>query len=259
VSSPLLEAENVSVSHSGRDVVRDVCLTVRPGELWAVLGPNGAGKSTFLRACAALRPVSNGHIRVKDRVLSEWDRNALAREVAWLSQSSEEAWGFRGLEYVLLGRAPHQSAWAVPSDNDVARAMAALEEVGLRHLAGRNVTQCSGGERRLLAVARAFVQESPLLLLDEPTAFLDLRHQVELLRRVRARVVRGAGALVILHDVNLAWAFANKALLMRDGQVLARGDADTVLTAAHLERLYGVSVREASNQGQRFFAPELKP
>jgi iron complex transport system ATP-binding protein len=253
----VLQARDVVIAREGRDVVRGVSCQVLRGQLWAVLGPNGAGKSTLLKAIAGLMPLRSGQVLWQGRALETWDRRALAQTVAWLSQGVEEGFGFRGLEYVLLGRSPHQSAWAVPSASDVELAKAAMVEADVAHLSERPISECSGGERRLLALARAFAQAAPVLLLDEPTAFLDLRHQVQVLQRVKARVEQGASAVVILHDVNLAAAFADHVLLLREGSAIAQGPVSEILTPTWLEALFDVRMHEATLDGRRLLGPRL--
>jgi iron complex transport system ATP-binding protein len=254
----LLEAHELSAAFGRRGVLRGVSLSIAEGELWAVLGPNGAGKSTLLRTLLALHPPSGGRISVLGRPLGEWPRRQLARAIAWVPQVFEPTFGFTGLEVVAMGRSPHQGLWGLPTDADLARARAAMEELGIAALAARPATAMSGGEQRLLLLARAFVQEPKVLLLDEPTAFLDLRHQVEALRALKLRTGRGLGALAVLHDVNLAAAFADRVLLLREGRALATGSAREVLTSAVLERLYDVSMTEVPGEdGRPLFAPRL--
>jgi iron complex transport system ATP-binding protein len=173
-------------------------------------------------------------------------------------QIFEPVFGFSGLEVVAMGRSPHLGLWGIPTQADIAQARAAMEELGIAPLAGRPANAMSGGEQRLLLLARAFVQEPRLLFLDEPTAFLDLRHQVEALRALKLRTRRGLAAVAVLHDVNLAAAFADRVLLLEQGRVLASGDAGEVLTAPMLERLYGVPMAEVTGVGgQALFAPRL--
>lgn len=232
---------------------------VRAGELWAVLGPNGTGKSTLLRAVLGGLPWVRGQLRVLGRERGDWEPRALARRMAWVPQGFEPVEGFSGLELVLMGRGPHLGAWGLTSAGDEARARAALEELGVAYLAERPCETMSGGERRMLLLARALVQAPELLLLDEPTAFLDVAHQVGALERVRARVEAGLGAVAVLHDVNLAAAYATHVLLVRDGRVLASGPAPDVLRRERLEALYGVPMEVAETaSGARLFAPRAR-
>ncbi|HLL05456.1 MAG TPA: ABC transporter ATP-binding protein [Myxococcaceae bacterium] len=255
----LLETQALVAGYGPEPVLRGVDFAVRAGELWAVLGPNGTGKSTLLRGVLGLLPWTRGAVRLLGRERPAWDARELARRVAWVPQGFEPAEGFSGLELVLMGRSPHLGLWGLSSERDVALARAALEELGVGHLADRSGEAMSGGERRMVLLARGLVQQPSLLLLDEPTAFLDVAHQVGALNRVRARVEAGLGAVAVLHDVNLAAAFATHALLLRDGQVLAQGPVDTVLERERLEALYGLPLEMAqAPSGARLFAPRAR-
>lgn len=253
-----LRVEGLVAGYGARVVVPAVSFRVGSGELWAVLGPNGAGKSTLLRTCLGLQPALGGAATVNGREVHAWQRAAFARQVAYLPQAPELEEGFTGLDVVLMGRAPHQRGlhWASETDRSLARD--AMAELGVAALAPRRAETLSGGERRLLLLARALVQGAGLLLMDEPTAFLDLRHQVEVLTRVQARTRAGLGALAVLHDVNLAAAFATHVLLLgHEGVLLAQGPAAELLTAEKLEALYGLPMVASESGGQRVFAPRF--
>lgn len=255
----LLDLQGLSAGYGPAPVLRDVSCSVRAGELWVVLGPNGTGKSTLLKSVLGAMPWTRGRIRLLERAREEWEARALARNVAWVPQGFEPAEGFSGLELVLMGRSPHLGLWGLTSASDEAVARAVLEELGVAYLAERSCEAMSGGERRMLLLARGLVQQPKLLLLDEPTAFLDVAHQVGALERVRARVDGGLGAVAVLHDVNLAAAFATHVLLLREGHVLARGPAPEVLQRERLEALYGVPMEMASApSGARLFAPRTR-
>jgi iron complex transport system ATP-binding protein len=252
----VLSVRNLSAGYGGRRVLEGVDLEVRPGELWAVLGPNGAGKSTLVRAALGLLPAMGGSVSAFGRDVRSVPRMELARRVAWVPQGSDALPDFTALELVLMGRGPHLSRWGLASRADVAKAAAALEELGIGALAGRALGALSGGERRLVMLARALTQEPELLLLDEPTAFLDVRHQVETLALVKKRVERGMGVVAVLHDVNLAAAFAGKALLLAGGRALASGPAREVLVPERLSALYRVPIASATAAaGQQLFGP----
>jgi iron complex transport system ATP-binding protein len=254
--SASLQARGLSVGYRGKGVAEGISLEVRPGTLWAVLGPNGSGKSTLLRTVLGWLPPVQGDVLLFGQPAAAWDRRLLSQRVAWVPQTFEADVGFTGLELVLMGRAPHLGAWGLPSHGDVALARAALEELEISHLAGRRTSELSGGERRLLLLARALAQGPELLLLDEPTAFLDLHHQVHVLQRVRARVDAGLSAVAVLHDANLAASVADSVLLLRDKGVLGQGPAQAWLSAEHLAALYGLPMVEVRAQdGARAFLP----
>ena len=255
----LLELQGLGAGYGPSPVLRDVDWTVRSGELWAVLGPNGTGKSTLLRAVLGTLPWTRGLIQVRGRERQQWVARDFARQVAWVPQGFESAEGFSGLELVLMGRSPHLGSWGLTSASDEQLAWEVLKELGVEALAERSCEALSGGERRMLLLARGLVQQPRLLLLDEPTAFLDVAHQVTALERVRARVERGLGAVAVLHDVNLAAAFATHVLLLREGHVLARGRVSEVLQRERLETLYGVPMETAdAASGARLFAPRAR-
>ncbi len=257
---PLLSTRALVAGYGTRPILHGVECEVRPGELWAVLGPNGTGKSTLLRAALGMGPWTRGEVQLLGRARGDWAPRALARKVAWVPQTFESAEGFSGLELVLMGRSPHLGLWGLPSAGDVALAHEVLTELGIGHLSERPAEALSGGERRMLMLARGLVQRPELLLLDEPTAFLDVAHQVGALDRVRARVDAGLGAVAVLHDVNLAAAFATHVLLLRDGRVLARGPSAEVLERGALEALYGLPMETAlAPSGARLFAPRAPP
>ncbi|MBM4379002.1 MAG: ABC transporter ATP-binding protein [Deltaproteobacteria bacterium] len=249
-----LVLEGVCAWHGSAQVLHGVSACFHPGRLAVVLGPNGAGKSTLLRACLGLHPVVEGEVRLAGRPLRAWGRAGLARQVAWVPQRPGAVEGFTAREWVLMGRTPHLGLLGLTGPADAARADAWLAEVGLPGVGDRPVEALSGGEQRLVLFARALAQEAAGVLLDEPTAFLDVRHQVALLERARGHVRQGGWAVAVLHDVNLAAAWADDVLLLRSGRVVAHGSAAEVLTPALLGELYGVPVVQAEAGGQRLYA-----
>lgn len=255
-----LSARGLSVGYGRVPVVEGLTFDVQPGSLLAVLGPNGSGKSTLLRSALGWLPPLEGDLLLFGQPLRAFERRRLAQRVAWVPQTFESDAGFTGMELVLMGRAPHLGAWGLPSERDLAFSRAAMEELDVLPLAGRRTGELSGGERRLLLLARALAQEPELLLLDEPTAFLDLRHQVHVLQRVRARVDRGLAVVAVLHDANLAASVADSVLLLRDGHVLGHGPTRELLSAERLASLYGLPMVEAvTESGVRTFAPRWTP
>jgi iron complex transport system ATP-binding protein len=243
-----------------REVLRDVSLGIAPGELVALLGPNGSGKTTLLRLLTGqLRPAS-GEVTFDGRPVGEWPRDALARRVAVLPQQLELPAGFRVAELVEMGRAPHARSLFGSTAEDERAVRRALVDADAMELAGRQADELSGGERQRVLVAMALAQEPELLLLDEPTLHLDLAHQVALLGTIRRlRAQRGLAVVAVLHDLNLAAAFAPRVVVLADGRVAADGSADEVLTPALVERVFGVSVRAlAGEDGRRLLALDLE-
>ncbi|MFD8478292.1 heme ABC transporter ATP-binding protein [Kitasatospora sp. NPDC059673] len=232
----LLHAHAIGCAVGGRPLLTDVGLTVRRGEILALLGPNGAGKSTLLSVLAGDRRPSSGEVRVDGRPLAGYRPAELARLRALLPQHHEVSFPFAAGEVVRMGRAPWAGTPAAGEDERVvAAAMAATD---CAHLAARPFTALSGGERARVALARILAQDTPLLLLDEPTAALDLRHQELVLRIARERAEAGRGVIVVLHDLTLAAAHADRIALLDAGRTVALGPTGEILDAALLSRVY---------------------
>ncbi|HEX5504184.1 MAG TPA: ABC transporter ATP-binding protein [Thermomicrobiales bacterium] len=237
---PLVEARRLRFGYGARPVLRDLSLRVARGEFVGLIGPNGAGKSTLLRVvCGALKPAA-GELDFDGAPLARLARRALARRVAVLPQSPVLPDAFTVAELVLLGRTPHLGLLQPEGRADFAAARRALVAAGCLDLAARRLGELSGGERQRAALARALAQEPELLLLDEPTAHLDLGHQQELLATL-ARLNREAGltVLAVFHDLNLAAACCGRLALLHDGRVLAAGPPAAVVTPPLLKRAYG--------------------
>ncbi|CAM5292779.1 Heme ABC transporter ATP-binding protein OS=Streptomyces tendae OX=1932 GN=GUR47_11105 PE=4 SV=1 [Streptomyces tendae] len=232
----LAEADGVRVHLGGRPALDGVDVGVRAGEVLALVGPNGAGKSTLLGALAADVPAAEGVVRVQGRPVARWSAPELALRRAVLPQSASLSFPFAVEEVVRMGRAP----WAGgdregEDDAAVAEAMARTEVAGF---AGRPFSALSGGERARVALARVLAQRAPLLLLDEPTAALDLRHQELVLRLCRERARAGDAVVVVLHDLALAAAYADRVAVLRSGRIAAEGPPAEVFAEGLLSEVY---------------------
>jgi iron complex transport system ATP-binding protein len=246
VATPLASLRDVQFSYArhGReplDVLRGVDLELQAGELVALLGANGSGKTTLLRLLSGALHAGAGAVMVAGRPVGEWPRLALAQRVAVLPQHMELPEGFRVAELVAMGRAPHARRLFGSTAEDELAVERALRDADAVDLADRYPHELSGGERQRVLVAMALAQEPQLLLLDEPTLHLDLAHQVSLLQRLRRlHAQRGLTVLAVLHDVNLAAAFAPRVVLLDGGRVAADGAPDDVLTPEALAQVFGV-------------------
>ena len=240
MSEIVLGMEGVSLRLGGRFVLHGVDLALLRGEVLGLLGANGAGKTSLLRIATRVIAPEAGAIRLCGRPLGEFSRGELARHIALVPQRSEVPFPFPAAEIVRMGRAPHLGLLGFESREDVVLADRAMEEVGIRELARRSILELSGGEQQLVAIARGLVQATPILLLDEPTAFLDLRHRVHVLRLVRGLARAGRAVLVVSHDLGLAARFCDRLALLSHGQVLAAGTPAEVLTPSHLRAAFGI-------------------
>jgi iron complex transport system ATP-binding protein len=241
----MLVAENVTINYGSRASVADLSLQLQPGEIAAILGPNGAGKSTFLRALnGALKP-AKGAIMFEGRSIASYPRRSIARHIAVVAQEAELRFPFTVFEFVLGGRYAWASAgnWGWETDRDVEVVQNVLKEAELSELQHRSMSELSGGERQRAVLARALATEARVLLLDEPTANLDLSHQATILQLVRNRCEeQGVAAVVITHDINLASEFSSKVLLMKNGRSVAVGQAREVLRPELLKEVFAVDV-----------------
>ncbi len=241
----MLEASNITVKYDSRLAAADISLKLAPGEVTTIIGPNGAGKSTVLRALNSGLVTVAGQIILDDRLLSTYSRRAIAKRIAVVAQEADLRFPVTVFEFVLGGRFAWSSTsgWGWETSQDVAIARGVIRETELEELSDRLMTELSGGERQRAVLARALTTEATILLLDEPTANLDLAHQATILRLVRKRCDRnGTAALVVTHDINLAAEFSNYVLLMKEGRSVAFGTPDEVLTPDLLKEVFAVMV-----------------
>lgn len=234
--SPAVEAVGLSVRLGQRQVLDSVGLTAHAGEVVALVGPNGAGKSTLLAALAADLPAGSGEVRIDGRPATTWSAPELALRRSVLPQSAALSFPFPVEDVVRMGRAP----WAGTEreDEDDAAVAAAMAATEVTRFAGRPFSALSGGEKARVALARVLAQRAPLMLLDEPTAALDLRHQELVLRICRDRAAAGDAVVVVLHDLGLAAAYADRAAVLHEGRIAELGPPDEVFSGELLGEVY---------------------
>ena len=239
-TQPRLEAHHLEYAYApGPSVVRDVSLTVTQGTMTAVIGANGSGKSTLIRMLAGLlRPLA-GRILLNGVRFDDWQPRLRAREIAYVPQSTSTAFPFQVIDLVLSGRTPHTLRFRFESAHDTEKAIEALETVGAAHLASRCFTSLSGGERQVVILARALAQEPRLLLLDEPSSSLDLKHRADLIRTLaRLRETKHLSVIMITHDLQLTGSLFDQVLALRCGAVAAQGKPVEVLRDHLLRDIY---------------------
>lgn len=260
--SPLLRLRGVRFGYSPqRDTVGPVTVEVEAGQVWAILGANGAGKSTLLRLMAGLLPARSGEIELLGRPLETWSPRERARCVAYLPQHAPSDMPMSALDVVLLGRHPFRALNFFESAEDHRIAEASLISAGLPGFSTRALATLSGGEARRVHLAACLAQQPRLMLLDEPTASLDVKHQIEILGVVQHRVRDGGGAAVIvLHDVNLALRFCTQALVLTEGRVAGIGEASDVVQPEVLQAAFDMPFSVATTRGRAsWLVPEIGP
>ena len=243
----MIRIENVAVELGGREALRAVSLSVPAGQFLGLVGPNGAGKTTLLRTVNGLVEPTRGRVTVAGEPVAGRPAKDLARRVATVPQETALGFDFTARDVVSMGRTPHQSRFSAPDEEDRSTVERALSRTATADLADRPVGELSGGERQRVLIARALAQETPVLLLDEPTASLDINHAVATLSLVRELSAEGRTAVAAIHDLDLAARFCDRLALVAGGELVAVGTPSEVLTAGRLERAYGVRTVVSEN------------
>jgi iron complex transport system ATP-binding protein len=238
---PILSASNVSVAFGSKTILRDVDLSIGCGERIALVGPNGAGKSTLLRLLTGALKPTIGAMRLSGAELGSVDRKTVARSIAVVPELAQLPFEMAVEEVVALGRLPHEPPLSGLRPSDVVAVDAAIERVGAGHLRGRDARQLSLGERQLVYLAVALAQTAPILVLDEPTAHLDIRHQVEIMELLVDLNRRdGTTIVAVLHDLSLAAHFFPRVVVMNGGRIVADGLPSMALDATSIRDVFGV-------------------
>lgn len=253
MTAAALSAHNISLAWTGRKILDDVTLTVECGEVLALIGPNGAGKSTLLGVLAGDISADSGQVTISGKPIKTFNQLALARERAVLLQDNAVSFAFRAADVIAMGRTPWSRA--PQREADEAAIAAAIQATDVTHLLDRPYTQLSGGERARVSFARVLAQQTQIVFLDEPTAALDLRHQEEVMALARKLAAAGRAVVVVLHDLSLAGAFANRIALLDQGRLIHCGTPAEVLQPAQITAVYGLDVEVIEHHGSLVVLP----
>jgi len=258
-----LKVERLAFGYPGRVVGRDVSFGLAAGQVLCLLGPNGSGKTTLFRTLLRLLEPHDGVVFVDGASIAGWARRRIARVFGYVPQAQPGTFPFTAREMVLMGRTAHVGLFASPSVRDQRQAEAALDSLGIGHLADRPYPEMSGGERQLALVARALAQEPSILVMDEPTASLDFGNQVRVLSHVQALARRGIAVVLSTHDPDQAFLCADRVALLHDGRLAHLGPTAEVVTPATLRETYGVEVEVVTltrdGRTLRVCVPSLEP
>lgn len=238
----IYETQNLSLAYDRQTIINDLSLSIAAEKITVLLGANGCGKSTLLRGLARLLPPKSGLVILDGKAIAEQSTKAIAKQISVLPQSPSTFEGITVTELVSLGRYPHQSLFQQWSDADQQALETALAQTHLREFAHTAVDAMSGGQRQRAWIAMTLAQETPTILLDEPTTYLDLAHQIEVLNLLkRLNRDNGRSIIMVLHDINLACRYADEVVLIKDGQIAAIGDPKDTITATRMLAVFGLA------------------
>jgi iron complex transport system ATP-binding protein len=238
----ILKAAQVEFSYHSDPVWADIAFQVQSGEVIGIAGPNGSGKSTLMQVMSRALTPRYGQVTLDDRLIGDFSQPEIARRMAVVRQQETVAFDFTVRDVVLMGRLPYLKRFAKESAADIAAAEKAMQDVGILHLAERSIFKLSGGERQRVAIARALTQDTPILLLDEPTASLDIKYQVQTLELLQSLAAAMRIIVVVLHDLNLAAQYCDRMLLLHQGRIVKAGSPGEVLISDLIQKVYGIAV-----------------
>lgn len=238
----VLDANSISVERGGRKILNDVNIRLASGEFLAIIGPNGSGKSSLLRALAGIWPSAAGSVSLDGTPIGQLTRRDLARRIAFVPQDTRVEFAFTVEEIVSMGRHPHRGRFTTEDESDRRAIALALERCDVSSLRHRLVNTLSGGERQRVMIARSLAVEPEFLLLDEPTASLDIQHALEILDLCRSLADNGKAIAIASHDINSVSRYASNAALVDSGRIVATGARDEVLTPKTVQDVFGVAI-----------------
>lgn len=251
----MVNVQNLTAGYPGKTVLRDVSFSAREGQVTVILGPNGSGKSTLLKALCGILP-SAGSLQLDELPLGDLTRQELARKIAYLPQSRDVPEITAG-RLVLHGRFPYLSYPRHYRQQDYEAAREAMEAMGIAGLAETPLARLSGGQRQKVYIAMALAQDTPVILLDEPTSFLDAAHQLQLLAQARALAARGKTVILVIHDLSHAMTAGDHLVLLQEGRIAAEGAPEAVYGSGKIEEAFGIRLcRFPTEKGWRYYCEE---
>jgi iron complex transport system ATP-binding protein len=253
----MIKVNNLTFGYFDSEVFRNLSFEVNEGEIFTILGPNGSGKTTLLKCIERLLTPKGGNIVVSGKDLKDYSLKELGRTISSVPQIHKISFSYTVLDMVLMGRNPYLDFFSLPSEKDVKVALEALKEVGIYHLKDMPYTDISGGELRLTLIARVLAQNTGIVILDEPTAFLDFKNKFLVLNKImELRDRKNLTVLMTMHDPNQALRFSNRVLLIKKQEVVAMGKPEEVLTPDNLRKLYDIEAELLQIEGNTFIYPK---
>lgn len=249
----LVEIKALNFSYTEEKVLKNINLNLPKGELITLIGPNGSGKSTLLKCINNYLKAESGEIAVKNKKINSYSHKDLAKIMAYVPQREEYIFNSCVFETVLMGRKAHSSWRASQLDKEITAQI--ISQLNLEDLAFKNINELSGGQKQKVFIARAAAQQAEIILLDEPTNNLDLRHQLEIFELIKKEVKKGRTAVVTMHDLSLVSRFSDRIIMLKEGKIFADGSSN-ILSAANINSVYGVEVSLKKHKSQKVIIPE---
>ncbi len=248
-----IEIKNIDFAYNGENVLSNVSTVVEQGDFIALVGPNGSGKSTLTKCLNKILTPKKGVIYLDEQNIADIPLNELAKKMAYVPQYEQKTMGLSVFDCILTGRKPYIS-WK-PSSMDIKIVAEVIKTLHLQDIAMKDVNKLSGGQRQMVTIARAIVQEPNILLLDEPTASLDIRHQIEIMELLKKFSMEGISIVIALHDINTAIKYANKFIMLKNKTIFAEGGKE-IITKNNIEELYRVKVNLVEQDDELFIFPD---
>ena len=249
-----LKVKNVEFSYASVPILKDICIELAASEMLGVVGPNGAGKSTLLRCIDRILKPQRGSILLDEREIKKMSMLELAKKLGYIPQSTFQVFPATVFDTVLLGRRPHVG-WR-SGEKDRKKVLKALQMLNIEKFAMRDINELSGGQQQKVFIARALTQEPDVLLFDEPTSNLDIKHQLEVMEIIKSIVrEKEISAIMAIHDLNLASRYADRIIMMNDGEIFSAGDSVSVLTPESIKQVYGVEAEVNNIHGRPYIVP----
>lgn len=252
-----IRIEKLNVAYGKHPVLKGISAEIPQGKLTAILGENGSGKSTLLNTLFRLNSISGGTIELLGKNLNTYTHRELAQALSMVSQQTEIV-PFTVYEYMMMGRTPYRNLYSLKdSQEDKETVDSVISRLGLEKLKDKPLSKLSGGERQLATIARAIVQNTPIILLDEPTANLDIRHQEEIMRTLQREITeQGKTIVMVMHDINLAARYAEYVIMIKNGNIIQQGMAADILNSRNLSELYQINLTEITDNNCTLFLPK---
>ena len=249
-----LKVKNVEFSYASVPILKDICIELAASEMLGVVGPNGAGKSTLLRCIDRILKPQRGSILLDEREIKKMSMLELAKKLGYIPQSTAQVFPATVFDTVLLGRRPHVG-WR-SGEKDRKKVLKALQMLNIEKFAMRDINELSGGQQQKVFIARALTQEPDVLLFDEPTSNLDIKHQLEVMEIIKSIVrEKEISAIMAIHDLNLASRYADRIIMMNGGEIFSAGDSVSVLTPESIKQVYGVEAEVNHIHGRPYIVP----